>query len=758
MRDLHWELSTLYEIGRMLSASPELDDLAQTIVEAAVNLATADASWLALHDKQRKVFFYGASHNVPSNLARELISIVGDRLPVESTNLHDPIILTDIADHPGLRILADKTSLRAGVVVPIVHKDAPAGILAVFWNRSGRILSERIEPVFLLANQAGAAIETARLLEEARQRSAALVAISKVAQTIGASTDMRWALNVVMDEANRLLGSDSSVIRLVDTSSGDLPIRASRGYSKQTLKRLRLKVGYGIPGWVAENGTPVIVNDCASEPRMDYYPRDAEPLSSLISVPLLLEGRTIGVLTVGSREPKWFTEEDQHLLLTLAGQAAVAIENARLYEAAKRRLSEQKILYRLAQELASTPDVPSVLKFIVTHMSQSFGAKFGSLRLLDETGEYLLTGAIYGITDEYTKVANDNVQMPLAPDTPTGQSPAALAVRNKRICAIQNIFKDRRFAAWREMARMDGYTSLVAVPLIPADTPIGVLSLYYRDARKLQPSEHELLQTAGRTAAIALQRAMLDERLLKEEVTRRALEEISHLKTEFVSLVSHELRTPLTSIQGYVKMMLAGHSGELNELQNEFMSTVSRNTDRLIALVNDLLDISKIQSGRLDLVLQPLDIADLFSRELDSLKSLSDDKGVTIVTDIESGVPLVRGDTQRLGQIIANLVSNALKYSPDATTIKLTAHQVDKNVLVKVIDAGMGIAPEERSKLFQMFYRGETDAVRQIRGTGLGLAITKHLVEMHGGKIWVESEKGHGSTFSFTIPIATSGA
>lgn len=754
MRDLHWELSTLYEIGRMLSASPELNDLASTIVEEAVNLATADASWLALHDKQRKVFFYGASHNLPTDLARELIGILEDQLQADSTGSFDPIILTDIAEHHGLKALANETSLKAAVILPIVHKDSPAGVLAVFWNRSGRILSERMEPVFLLADQAGAAIENARLLEEARQRSAALVAISKVAQTIGASTDMRWALNVVMDEANRLLGTEMSSIRLMDTNTGDLAIRASRGFSKQTLKRIRLKVGQGVPGWVAEHGTPLIVNDSRNEPRLDYYPHDAEHISSMVCVPLLLEGRTIGVLTVARSEPKWFTEEDQNLLLILAGQAAVAIENTRLYDQAKRRLSEQKILYRLAQELASTPDVPSVLKFIVTHITQSFGAKFGSLRMLDETGDYLLTGAIYGITDEYTKVANQNVQMALAPDTPTGQSPAALAIRNKRICTVSNIFKDRRFTAWREMARMDGYTSLVAVPLIPADSPIGVLSLYFRDVRKLQPSESELLQTAARTSAIALQRAMLDERLLKEEVTRRALEEISHLKTEFVSLVSHELRTPLTSIHGYVKLMVAGHSGELNEIQTEFLNTVSRNTDRLIALVNDLLDISRIQSGRLDLVLEPLDLRELFERELESLKAIADDRGITIVTDIEPSIPMVRADTHRLGQIIANLVSNALKYSAESTTIKLAAYRVDKNVLIKVIDAGMGIAPEERGKLFQMFYRAENDAIRQIRGTGLGLAITKHLVEMHGGKIWVESEKGHGSTFSFTIPIA----
>ncbi|MBP6963531.1 MAG: GAF domain-containing protein [Armatimonadetes bacterium] len=757
MRDLHWELSTLYEIGRMLSASPELHDLAQTVVEATVNLANADASWIALHDKQRKVYFYGASYNLPTDVARGLVDSLGGQFPAESATALEPLILTEIAEHPGLRTLARKKSLGAAVIVPIVHKGSPAGILAAFWNKSGRILSERLEPVFLLANQAGAAIETARLLEEARHRSDALDAISKVAQTIGASTNTRWALNVVMDEANRLLGTDISSVRLIEPSTGDMVIRASQGLGKQTMKRIRLKVGQGVPGWVAEHGTPLIVNDCRSEPRMDYFPNDAEPISSMVSVPLLLESKTIGVLTVACTEPKWFTEEDQHLLLSLAGQAAVAIENARLYEQAKRRLSEQKILYRLAQELASALDVPSALTFVVSHMCLSFGAKFGSIRLLDETGMYLQTGAIYGLSDEYTRVANENVQVSIAPDTPNGQSPAALAIRNKKIYAISNVFKDRRFAAWREMARMESYTSVIAVPLIPADEPIGVFSLYFRDAKKLQPSEHELLQTASRTSAIALQRALLDERLLKEEVTRRALEEISHLKTEFVSLVSHELRTPLTSIQGYVKTILAGHSGELNEVQTEFLTTVSRNTDRLVALVNDLLDISKIQSGRLDLVLTPVDLTEVCEHELESLKALADEKSISIVTDVEADLPPVRADANRLGQILANLVSNAVKYSADSTTIKLTAYRVDKNVLIKVIDTGMGIAPEERGKLFQMFYRGESDSVRQIRGTGLGLAITKHLVEMHGGKIWVESEKGHGSTFSFTIPIAAVG-
>ncbi|MBN1593435.1 MAG: GAF domain-containing protein, partial [Candidatus Coatesbacteria bacterium] len=463
-------------------------------------------------------------------------------------------------------------------------------------------------------------------------------------------------------------------------------------------------------------------------------------------------GKTIGVLTIASTNPKTFTKEDESLLMTLASQAAIVFENARLYEQVRRRLAEQKVLYGIAQHLASTLDVPTLLKFIINHLSAFFHAKFATIRLLDETGMILQTGATYGITDEYIRHANENVQMSLDPSTPQGQSPAAVAVTEKRICAIANISKDRRFTDWQKIAKMQSYTSVICIPLIPTDTPIGVISLYFQDMRRLQPEEYELLQIASRTAAIALQRAMLDELLLKEEVSRRALEEVSHLKTEFVSLVSHELRTPLTSIQGYVRLILAGHTGEFNQVQSEFLGTVARNTDRLVALVDDLLDISRIESGRLELVVEPIQVADIIRAEVDSIKSQAEEKQINIITDVEPGLPRVRADSHRLGQVVSNLLSNAVKYSPDNTTVKIIANKISKNVLVKVIDSGIGIAPEERSKLFQRFYRGDSDFVRSTWGTGLGLAITHHLVEMHGGKVWVESEKGHGSTFTFSIP------
>jgi signal transduction histidine kinase len=323
------------------------------------------------------------------------------------------------------------------------------------------------------------------------------------------------------------------------------------------------------------------------------------------------------------------------------------------------------------------------------------------------------------------------------------------------MCIVSDVCTDRRFTRFRDTAGNIGFNSFICIPLIPADKPIGVLSLYFADARLLHKAECGLLYTASRTAAIALQRAILDERLLKEEVSKRALEEVSHLKTEFVSLVSHELRTPLTSIQGFVSLIREGHTGELNPLQTEFLGIVSRNSDRLVSIVSDLLDMSKIESGRLELVSESLNLREIVEKEVESFGTMAEEKHITVNVEMDSGLPPVRADRHRLGQIIVNLLSNAVKYSPDNSTVKIRASQSGKQVTVKVIDSGSGIDPEDRSRLFERFYRGKSDAVRGTKGTGLGLAITRYLVEMHGGKIWVESERGQGSTFCFSIPVST---
>ncbi len=223
-------------------------------------------------------------------------------------------------------------------------------------------------------------------------------------------------------------------------------------------------------------------------------------------------------------------------------------------------------------------------------------------------------------------------------------------------------------------------------------------------------------------------------------------------KSDFVSNVSHELRTPLTSIVGYTGLLLSQAVGLLTGQQETFLQVIKTNADRLVTLINDLLDVSRIESGRLELDIRPLQIESIVQEVADMIKPQCDQKNLELITKIGPGISSVLGDKNRLTQVVANLASNACRYTPNGGSITLAAASSDGSVRVDVTDTGIGIAPEEQSKIFQRFYRVSNAAAFESHGTGLGLPITKLLVEMHGGRLWVESTPGRGSTFTFVLP------
>jgi PAS domain S-box-containing protein len=232
--------------------------------------------------------------------------------------------------------------------------------------------------------------------------------------------------------------------------------------------------------------------------------------------------------------------------------------------------------------------------------------------------------------------------------------------------------------------------------------------------------------------------------------------EVDRLKSEFVATVSHELRTPMTPIKGYVEFLLMGGAGELNEQQLEFVNVIKTNIDRLSILVNDLLDVSRIESGRVALNLQPIDMAEVVEEVIGVINQRfeSEQRPVTFDVSIPDGLPSVYGDAERVRQIVTNLVDNAYKYSPEDSVVSITLLENEGEVQLDVIDQGIGIFPDEQEKIFERFYRGENHLVMATAGTGLGLPIVKELVEMHNGRIWVRSTgvPGEGSTFSCTLP------
>ncbi len=231
--------------------------------------------------------------------------------------------------------------------------------------------------------------------------------------------------------------------------------------------------------------------------------------------------------------------------------------------------------------------------------------------------------------------------------------------------------------------------------------------------------------------------------------------EAAVMKNEFVSTVSHELRTPLTSIKGYVDLIVDGDAGEINEIQKEFLTIVQENSDRLVALINDILDISRIESGRVHLKVDPLEIPEIIQGVVDTFRTVARSSDIELTWVAEEPMPRAAGDRDRIGQVLMNLVSNAIKYSPGGGSVTVRARQDGEQVVVSVHDTGIGIAPDDQEKLFTKFYRVDSSLTRDIGGTGLGLSICKSVVELLGGDVGCESEAGQGSTFWFTLPVAS---
>ncbi|MFB0546113.1 MAG: GAF domain-containing protein, partial [Anaerolineae bacterium] len=602
-----------------------------------------------------------------------------------------------------------------------------------------------------LADQTTIALDNAQLYERTEKRARELATLIEVGQTIASTLDLQTVLSTIMTKAVQILDVEAGSLLLMDEKGEELVFQVALGPISDVFDSIRVPLGTGIAGTVAQEGTPLIVNDAQLDPRwwvgVDRMTRFST--RGILCAPLISKEQVIGVIEViNKRDSSPFNEEELNLLSSFAAQAAIAIENARLYtmtdQALAKRVEELSIMQEIDRQLNATLDFDQVMDLTLEWALRTTGSKTGALAIVNQERNGMLLLANRGYPPEYDRYR----QQPW----PLDQGTVGRVVRTGQPALVSDVSQDPDYVKAIAETR-----SQLTVPILREDQVSGVINLESPELAGFNEDDLAFVMRLADHAAIAIENAKL-----YADVKRA-----NEAKSDFVSFVSHELKISMTSIKGYAKLLDMGTAGEVSEAQRDFLRVITSNVDRMDALVRDLLDLSRIETGRLRLKKEPVAIRTLVQEVLQAIQGEIEARELNLTLDVPEDLPLVWGDQARLTQVITNLMSNAYKYTPAGGSIAIKC-QVSSGavqepsdrdfVTISVSDTGIGISAEDQARVFTEFFRADDPLVQEAGGTGLGLSITKRLVEMHGGRIWFESEPGQGSTFHIALPLVTDDA
>jgi len=617
------------------------------------------------------------------------------------------------------------------------------GILYLVHRPLGRRFNEdNVRLMEFFATQSAIALEKSQLLQEARFRANQLATLMDVSSAISATLDLDVALERVMDRAVEILYAEAGSLLLMDRFGKELTFEVVLGPTGAELQGVKTPVGTGIVGTVAKTGEPLIVNDVSADPRFnmafdevtDFQTRD------ILCVPMITHEQVVGVIEViNKQDGTSFTEEDQHLLLSFGAQAAIAIENAQQFtrtdQALAERVQELQALQMFDKELQTSLQLSRVLDILLTHAMDALGILLGVAGVVDnredESGVYLL--AQHGMPMELGRYKID--------PWPLTKGVLGRVARTGELAWVNDITQEKNYVPKNHRTR-----SLLIIPVVRENRVIAMLDLESTDPDYFTSDDVAFVRALASHAAIAIENAQLFDQV----------REANEAKSEFMSTASHELKIPMTSIKGYAKLLEMGAGGALNEQQSNFLNVIANNVDRMAQLVNDLLDVSRIEAGRIRLEIRDVHIKDVILEVVETVQNQIESKDLELTLNLAHDLPEMRADYGRIIQIVTNLLSNAYKYTPEGGQITVSAQPYNgdiQGVAVTVEDTGYGISEEDQVRLFTTFFRSADERIRDEPGTGLGLAITKKMIESHGGELSFESEVGRGSSFTFTMPL-----
>ncbi len=711
-----------YEIGLSLDA----EEIYAAIHRAASQLMPAESFVISLVDEE-----HGDIEGVylldPNGRAPNQRITLGQGISGRVIATGEPLLISDAEQ---VETLGGRTfgegQPRSIVAVPLMMGGKVSGMLSAQSYDANIYTEDEQQILSTLANQAAVAIQNARLFAETRRladeleqrvvdRTAELAREQRNTETLlrilteaSSTLDLDRALNRTLALLNDAIGAEQGSIMMVNPDDNSIQYRAGYGYLTPVMtegpRPTALKIGDGLAGWVIKHREPVRVDDVRKDNRWVKIPLSASSHRSAIAAPLIVGEDVIGAILVFHRKVGYFSPEAMNLVQAIGNQVAVAINNAQLYHLIRDQAERLGSMLRNQQVEASRQQ--AILEAVadgvlVTDPNNEITFLNSSTeRIMDLDGSQINGQSLDNFVGLFGKASQTWMQTIHSwSEDPSSHQPGDTYAE--------------------QLTLETGHVVLVHLaPVIWRNEFLGTVSIF-RDIT------HEV--------------------------------EVDRLKSEFVATVSHELRTPMTSIKGYVDILLMGAAGALNENQLHFLDIVRTNTERLSVLVNDLLDISRIEAGRISLSLQSVDLREMANDVIVDItrRSQEENKPMTFTLDVPDELPLVNGDVERVRQILGNLVDNGYHYTPENGHITIHMQPVDGSVQIDVEDDGIGVDSVDADRIFERFFRGEDPLVLATPGTGLGLAIVKQLVMMHKGRIWMTSKgiPGDGSTFSFTLPV-----
>jgi GAF domain-containing protein len=754
------------EILRVISGSPtDAQPVFDAIARSATSLCDAYDAWVGqLNGDLLRVAAHHGSIPAPVGAVVPAIrGIVTGRSVIDRRTVHVADLQAEADEFPGGSAAARSLGHRTILSVPLLREGVAIGAIALRRTEVQPFTDRQIALVTTFADQAVIAIENVRLFKELEERNRDLTtaldtqtATSDILRAISRSqTDTQPVFDAILGSAVRLLGAYSGGLTRIAGDQITLAALTSTDPAGDAVQRATYPQPLDSEHSHAQairSCAPLNVADAQEDPRFPETVRvaaRARGFRSLVTVPLLRHDEPLGAITVTRREAGGFTDDEIALLKTFADQAVIAIENARLLTELQARTSELtrsvgelRALGEVGQAISSTLDLQTVLSTIVARATELAGVDAGVIYEYDEQREVFVPRATAHLEAQI-------VETMLSSPVRKGEGVTGRLAEVPEPIQVPDILEAPAESRVRGTLVRAGYRALLAVPLVREDHLLGGLTVLRKATGAFTPEVVELLQTFATQSALAIQNARL---FLEIEDKSRQLEAASRHKSEFLANMSHELRTPLNAIIGFSEVLTERMFGDLNEKQEEYLKDIYASGTHLLSLINDILDLSKIEAGRMELELTEFHLPTALDNALTLVRERAGRRSITLQMNVDGRLGEVRADERKIRQVVLNLLSNAIKFTPEGGRIEVRAVPEDGFVEVSVRDTGVGIAPEDQEAVFEEFRQVGTSAAKQ-EGTGLGLTLCRKFVELHGGRIWVTSQVGVGSTFTFTIPV-----